>query len=154
MCGSDSKESAYNAGNPDLIPAWGRFPGESERVSQSVMSNSATLWTIAHQPLPSMGFSRQEYWSGLPCPPPRDLPDSGIEPISPMSPAFRQFLYPLNHQGSLPAFLKSHEQRSLAGYSPWGRKESDTISYTYMCVCVCVCIHSSLDSFPILINYF
>jgi len=34
-----------------------------------------------------MGFSRHEYWSGLPCPPPRDLPDPGIEPVSLMSPA-------------------------------------------------------------------
>ena len=34
-----------------------------------------------------MGFSRQEYWSGLPFPPPEDLPDPGIEPTSPMSPA-------------------------------------------------------------------
>ena len=40
----------------------------------------ATLWTVAHQgPLP-MEFSRQEYWSGLPCPPPGDLPDPGIKP--------------------------------------------------------------------------
>ena len=42
----------------------------------------ATLWTMAHQAPSSMGFSRQEYWSGLPCPPPGDLPDPGIEPIS------------------------------------------------------------------------
>ena len=34
-----------------------------------------------------MEFSRQEYWSGLPCPPPRDLPDPGVEPVSLMSPA-------------------------------------------------------------------
>jgi len=34
-----------------------------------------------------MGFSRQEYWSGLPCPPPRDLPDPGIEPMALVSPA-------------------------------------------------------------------
>ena len=34
-----------------------------------------------------MGFSRQEYWSGLPCPPPGNLPDPGIEPLSPVSPA-------------------------------------------------------------------
>ena len=40
-------------------------------------------WTVAHQAPPSMGFSRQEYWSGLPCPPPGDLPDSGIKPTSP-----------------------------------------------------------------------
>ena len=43
----------------------------------------ATPWTVAHQALPSMGFSRQEYWSGLPFPSPGDLPDPGIEPRSP-----------------------------------------------------------------------
>ena len=43
----------------------------------------ATPWTVAHQAPLSMGFSRQEYWSGLPCPPPEDLPDLGIEPTSP-----------------------------------------------------------------------
>ena len=46
-----------------------------------------TLWTSAHQASLSMGFSRQEYWSRLPCPPPGDLPDPGIEPASPLSPA-------------------------------------------------------------------
>ena len=44
----------------------------------------ATPWTnVAHQAPPSMGFSRQEYWSGLPLPSPGDLPDPGIEPRSP-----------------------------------------------------------------------
>ena len=43
----------------------------------------ATLWTVAHQAPSSMGFSRQEYWSGLPFPSPGDLPDPGIEPGSP-----------------------------------------------------------------------
>ena len=43
----------------------------------------ATPWTVAHQAPPSMGFSRQEYWSGLPFPSPGDLPDLGIEPWSP-----------------------------------------------------------------------
>ena len=43
-------------------------------------------WTVALAPL-SMGFSRQEYWSGLPCPPPGNLPDPGIERPSLMSPA-------------------------------------------------------------------
>ena len=47
----------------------------------------AVLWTIAHQVALSMGFSRQEYWSGLPCPHPGDLPDPGIEPVSLTSPA-------------------------------------------------------------------
>ena len=50
----------------------------------SVMSNSfATPWTVAHQAPLSMGFSRQEYWSGLPFPSPGDLPDTGIKPVSP-----------------------------------------------------------------------
>ena len=40
----------------------------------------ATLWTVAYQAPPSVGFSRQEYWSGLPFPFPGDLPDPGIEP--------------------------------------------------------------------------
>ena len=48
------------------------------------MSNSsAILWTTAHQASLSMGFSRQEYWSGLTFPSPGDLPDPGIEPTSP-----------------------------------------------------------------------
>ena len=46
----------------------------------------ATPWTVARQAPLSMGFSREEYWSGLPCPPPGDLPDPGIEPKSLMSP--------------------------------------------------------------------
>ena len=47
----------------------------------------ATLWTVAHQAPLSMGFPRQEYWSGLPFPSPGDLPNSGIEPASFMSSA-------------------------------------------------------------------
>ena len=43
----------------------------------------ATSWTVAHQAFLSMGFSRQEYWSGLPFLSPGDLPDPGIEPESP-----------------------------------------------------------------------
>ena len=47
------------------------------------MSDSATTWTVAHQAPLSMEFSRQEYYSGLPFPPPGDLPDPGTEPDSP-----------------------------------------------------------------------
>ena len=43
----------------------------------------ATPWTVAYQAPPSIAFSRQEYWSGLPFPSPGDLPDPGIEPGSP-----------------------------------------------------------------------
>ena len=51
------------------------------------MSDSVIPWTVAGQAPLSMGFSRQEYWIGLPFPTPGDLPDPGIEPISLMSPA-------------------------------------------------------------------
>ena len=53
------------------------------RCTCSVMSNSfMTPWTVAYQVPLSMGFSKQEYWSGLPFPPPGDLPDPGTEPRS------------------------------------------------------------------------
>ena len=62
----------------------------------------ATLWTIACQaPLP-MGFSRQEFWSELPCLLSGDLPDPGIEPTSPMSPALAGRFFPAStNLGSL-----------------------------------------------------
>ena len=52
-----------------------------------------TLWIVAHQAPLSMVFPRQEYWSGLPCPPPGDLPDPGIKPISLVSCTGKQILY-------------------------------------------------------------
>ena len=45
-----------------------------------------TLWSLAHRVPVSMGFSRQEYWSGLPCPPPGELPDAGVKHVSLTSP--------------------------------------------------------------------
>ena len=64
----------------------------------SVMSNSLLLHEIvACQGPLSMEFSRQECWSGLPFPPPGDLPDSGIEPSSPVSPALLLDSLPLHH---------------------------------------------------------
>ena len=47
----------------------------------------ATLWMVARQAPLSVGFSRQEHWSGLPFPPPEDLPHPGMEPMSPVCPA-------------------------------------------------------------------
>ena len=58
------------------------------------------LVTVTLQAPLSMGFSRQEYWSGLPCPPPGDLPDPGIEPASLASPALQEDSLLLSHQGS------------------------------------------------------
>ena len=70
----------------------------------------ATSWTIAHQAPPSMGFSRQEYWSGVPFPSPGDIPVPGIEPGSPALWA-----------DDLPS-------------------EPPAKPRVYICVCVCVCI--------------
>ena len=55
---------------------------------------------IAVQAPLSMGFSGQEYWSGLPCPPPGDLPNPGTEPVSHVSCVSRRVLYHLRHPGS------------------------------------------------------
>ena len=63
----------------------------------------ATPWTVACQAPLSMRFSRQDYWSGLPCPSPGDLPDPGIKPGSPH---WRQILYQLSYEGSP---MKSHK---------------------------------------------
>ena len=65
------------------------------------MPDSETPWTTAHQALLSMRFSRQGYWSGLPFPSPRDLPNPGIEPGSPAMQA-----------DSLPTELQGKPQKS------------------------------------------
>ena len=49
-------------------------------------------WTVAHQSSLSTGFTQQEYWSGLPCPPPGDPPNPGTEPASPMSPELARWV--------------------------------------------------------------
>ena len=59
-----------------------------------------TLWTIVHQGSLSMGFSRPEHWSGLPCSPPGNLPHPGTEHASPVSPALQMASLPQSHQGS------------------------------------------------------
>ena len=53
-------------------------------VCHSVITNSVTPWTVAHQGPVSVGFPRQEYWNGLPLPPPGDRPNPGIKPMSPV----------------------------------------------------------------------
>ena len=61
-----------------------------------------TLWTVACQAPLSMGFPKPEHWSGLPYPPPGDLPDPGIEPASLMSPALVGRFFITGATGSLP----------------------------------------------------
>ena len=117
----------------------GRFftvwaPREAHKVkSLSRVQPFVTPWTVAYQVPPSMGFSRQEYWSRLPFPSPGDLPNPGIEP---RSPTLREA-----HIGHYIAFYNnfciitfiylykytdlSEEQGGLVCCSPWGHKESD-----------------------------
>ena len=72
--------------------------------SLSCVRLCVTPWTAAHQAPLSMGFSRQEYWSGLPCPPPGDLPNPRLNPC---------FLCLLHWQDSLPLYHLESQQVSL-----------------------------------------
>ena len=65
------------------------------------MSDLAILWTVACQAPLSLGFSRQEYWSGLPFPPPGDLPDPEIEAASTASPTLQVDSLPTEPPGKL-----------------------------------------------------
>ena len=68
-------------------------------LSHSVMSDSGTLRTIAHHAPLSLGFFRQEYWSGLSIPSPGDLPDPGIKTESPVAPALQADTLPTEPLG-------------------------------------------------------
>ena len=88
---------------------------ESESVkSLSHVQLFGTPWTVAHQAPLSMGFSRQEYWSGLPFPSPGDLPDPGIKPGSP---ALQAESVPYVHQGSI--VLNGFNPNSEFGTNSW-----------------------------------
>ena len=67
------------------------------------------LWTVARQAPLSMGFSRQEYWSRLPCPPPGDLPHPGTEPMSPSSLALGGGFFTLGPLGKPPLLHRASE---------------------------------------------
>ena len=100
-------------------------------VSRSVLSVSVTPWTAAHQAPLSMGFSRREHWSGMPCPSPGGLPHSGINPDSPAlqaDPLPSEPPYIIKHQHIYNIMLqwinvKSHSSNtqwfktSVSGYS-------------------------------------
>ena len=75
-----------------------------------------TPWAVVHQAPLSMGFSRQECWSGLPCPPPGDLFNPGIQPESPVAPASQADSLPLSHWVSPICYWLAN---TLSGYLPW-----------------------------------
>ena len=76
-------------------------------------------WTVAHQTPLSMGFSRQEYWSGLPVPPPWDLPNPGIKPGSPVFPALADRLFVTEPPGKPFSVQGSPNWCARAGSSPF-----------------------------------
>ena len=82
----------------------------------------ATPWTVAHQVPLSLEFPRQEYWSKLPFPSPGDLPDPGIEPMSPESPALADGFYNIEPPGKPMIILVSFT------------KEGKYNSFIYVCV--------------------
>ena len=104
----------------------------------------STLWTVVRQSPLSMRFSRQEYWSGSPCPPPGDLPNPEIQTASPGASALQVDSLPLSHRGSpymcvyiyvniyLCLYMYRERERELCqgrrcetqGFSPWIRKIS------------------------------
>ena len=111
--------------------------GSNEKwKSLSYVQLFATPWTVACQAPVSMGCSRQEYWSGLPCPPPGDLTNPGIELRS----TALQILYQMSHKGSprilewvaYPFSSESSQPRNWAGvswiagrfFTSWATRES------------------------------
>ena len=86
----------------------------------------ANLWTAAHQGLLSMGFSRQEYWSGLPHPPPGDLPNPGIEPASLASPALAGRFFTTNASWEVPPNSTNiSKKKKKSGLGKWGTNKDD-----------------------------
>ena len=83
--------------------------------SHSVMSDSVTAWTVAYQASPSMGFSRQEYWSELPFPSPGDLPDPGIKPWSLV---LQADTWPSEPQGKPMSCIESESESEVAQSCP------------------------------------
>ena len=105
-----------------------------------------TLWTVFCQaPLP-MGFSRQEYWSGLPCPPPGDLPDPWIKTASLMSPALQASLKQL----CIEQFYWHHFSNSICslGVATSHFGDSHSISNLYSIIIFVVVV---LDQWPLLL---
>ena len=85
----------------------------------SVMSDSVTPWTVVCQDSLSLGFSRQEYWSGLPFPAPEYLPDPGIEPASLASSASEADFLPLFHWWVSGTVLKAKNTRWIKSVPHW-----------------------------------
>ena len=138
--GWDGKESVCNVGDLGSIPGSGRSPGEGMTTHSSILAWRIpwqsrecvyqplscvwlfeTPWTVAHQASPSMGFSRQEYWSGLPFPFSGDLPNPGIESGSP---ALQADSLPSNPPGKPPLNKQKYKESWHLPLEGNGRKAS------------------------------
>ena len=105
----------------------------------------ASSWTIIGQAPLSMGFSRQEYWSGLPFPSPGDLPNSEIKPGLPHC---RQTLYPLSHQWSLKYLLEFNFSLSrliVVKFNAYPNHLVAAAAKSLQCVRLCYPIDGSLS---------
>ena len=114
----------------------------------------ATLWTMALQAPLLMGFSRQEYWSGLPCPPPGDLADPRIEQDSP---ALQADSLPLSHCWNTKVDAsQAHYYWCVSATRTSLQTELQNIDihthYIRMCVCMCVCVCISIGIYAIYID--
>ena len=106
-----------------------------QSVTRSIMCDSVTSWTVAHQALLPVGFARQEHWSGLPCPPPGALPDPGIEPVSP---TLQVDSLPSKPSGKLPKLLQPAETQGrtcATGQSALPTPCLAAWGLQYRCVC-------------------
>ena len=108
-----------HAGVPPSTPAWDSKEGSSWELALDfcpwgVLSHfshgrlCAALWAVVHQAPLSMGFPRQEYRSGLPCPSLGDLPNPGIEPSSPMSPVLAGSFFTTSTTWGVLGAVKGH----------------------------------------------
>ena len=91
-----------DTGRTDTDKKYRQIDGQTDVCVLSRFSHIrpfASPWTVAHQAPLSMGFSMKEYWSGLPCLPPGDLPNPGIEPTSPTPPALQADSLPTEPSG-------------------------------------------------------
>ena len=80
-------------------------------------------WTVTCQPPRSLGFSRQEYWSGLLFPAPGDLSDPGIQRMSPASPVLQADSLSLSHQGSPTRPQTPHHEVDVRSLNHWTVRE-------------------------------
>ena len=106
-----------------------------------------TLWTIARQAHLSMGFSRQEYWSGLPCSPPGHLPDPGMEHVPLTSPTLAGEFFTTEPPGTKSIPVVANVRISFFLMAEWYSTVCVCVCYPlgiyvyiYVCVCVCVCV--------------